>query len=472
MRYLKRGMWKAGIAIAGLLLFLVLMVWVPVSAGAYEGTSGLAGPGTVTVQTTPTEDATATALSREQLTLQVKELQNQLQNQNNWLVNNSTALIAAVATVVVALFGISQWAINRRDERRKEVATQDKESKDRQAAQDKDLRAQAEERFKTAVTALGDENEGVQVGGTILLRSFLKDDKSYERYYTQVFDLAAAYLRITRTPSPSDDPDGIPHSTEDSDTPLPLTPLRQALIGVFKESFPLARLSAGGNEKDGKALQSLDATGIKLDNAYLSKADLKQVWMPQASLREADLSHANLHNANLSHAKLIMTPIFGADLSGAILNGADLSHAMLLGANLRGAYLVSTNLSYASLEKDSLSNKITDLSHTMLSGANFLGANLREANLSEANLSEVDFSMADLSGANLSGAILSGVDLRETNLQVASSIENMRIRNVKGLTKEQLDACRAKGAIIDEDTAISSPQPPVSPPTPEPRDMP
>ena len=55
MHWLKRDMWKVGIAIAGFLLLLVLMVWVPVSvAGAYESASGLAGPGTATVQATPT----------------------------------------------------------------------------------------------------------------------------------------------------------------------------------------------------------------------------------------------------------------------------------------------------------------------------------------------------------------------------------------------------------------------------------
>ena len=42
MRWLKKDIWKAGITYAGILLFLVLMVWVPVSAaGAYEEASGL-----------------------------------------------------------------------------------------------------------------------------------------------------------------------------------------------------------------------------------------------------------------------------------------------------------------------------------------------------------------------------------------------------------------------------------------------
>jgi hypothetical protein len=75
MRWLKRDIWKAGIAIAGLLLFLVLMVWAPVSANAYEGATRLAT--SETVQSTPTVDATVTALTKEQLEQEVQQLKNE-----------------------------------------------------------------------------------------------------------------------------------------------------------------------------------------------------------------------------------------------------------------------------------------------------------------------------------------------------------------------------------------------------------
>src|SRR5947209_19219422 len=74
MRWLKRDRWKAGIAIAGMLLLLVLMVWVPVSAaGAHEEALGLATPGTGTTQETPTEDATVTTLNKEKLAQEVQQ---------------------------------------------------------------------------------------------------------------------------------------------------------------------------------------------------------------------------------------------------------------------------------------------------------------------------------------------------------------------------------------------------------------
>ncbi|SRR5579883_1805383 len=153
MRWAKRHLWKTGIAVAAALLLLGLSVWLlvfvmlaPASADAYSGTVGHAIAGTA--QATPTPDATMAALQKEQLTQQVRQLDNWWLY---WLYNGSTAFIAAFASVIIALFGIYQWAGNRRN----------------------DLRAQAEERFKAAVTALGSENEATRVGGAILLRSFL-----------------------------------------------------------------------------------------------------------------------------------------------------------------------------------------------------------------------------------------------------------------------------------------------------------
>ena len=77
MRWLKRNKWKAGITFVGMLLLLVLMVWVPSTAGAYEGASGLATPVTGTVQATLTEDATVTALNKEKLVQEIQQLKNQ-----------------------------------------------------------------------------------------------------------------------------------------------------------------------------------------------------------------------------------------------------------------------------------------------------------------------------------------------------------------------------------------------------------
>jgi uncharacterized protein YjbI with pentapeptide repeats len=111
--------------------------------------------------------------------------------------------------------------------------------------------------------------------------------------------------------------------------------------------------------------------------------------------------------------------------------------------------------------------------------ANLRGANLITADLSKADLSEADLSKANLWGAHLWGAFLEnakfgGANLREARLgeadlrgahpEDAQSLEDANLRGVKGLTEEQLKACKAKGAIIDEAFTTSSSQSPVASP--------
>jgi uncharacterized protein YjbI with pentapeptide repeats len=419
-------------------------------------------------------------LSKEKLKQDIQQLKNQNEPTFfDWFRGDVSFLLLGLG----ALAGFLRWLADRRD------------------AQDKDLKAQAEERFKTAVTALGDEKEGVQVGGAILLRSLLNknDEKIYGRYYTQIFDLAVAYLRLPKTAHPPEFPDGSSLLPEQPAIPQPF---RQVLIAVFKEVFPLAReqikkrrtlessflqrnktrlqIKLRGGRTRGQlwvedlAAQALDATGIQLDNAYLFQADLEQAWMPQAFLR----------NVDLRRAKLIGTELTGADLSGANLFLADLSRVYLSEASLVQADLTSVDLTGAALARADLSG--ANLTFAILfranpNEANFSGAKLDGASLAGAQILKAQFHGtslyqtelvgaeligADFKGADLRGANLSDADLSETNLEEAQSLEDTNLRRVKGLTKEQLETCKAKGAIIDEDAATSTPQSIVSTPTP------
>ncbi len=382
MRWLKRNLWRTGIAIAGMLLLLMLMAWISVvAAGAHEEASG--STRSVTALATPTEDATVTALNKEKLAQEVEQLKEQNKpGLFEWLRTNASILLSTLVVVIGALIGLWRWLGDRRDEHEKRREDQHTEQEKR-----------AEERFQSAVTGLGDEKEGARIGAAILLRTFLRP--GYEQFYTQTFDLAVANLRLPRTPHPPEDPN----------TPLPLTTLSQALIVVFREAFPLAR------NQNKRSPESLDATGIQLDNAYLRGADLKQVWMPQASLRKVDLSGADLSRAKLNEA----------DLSGAKLSGAKLSEAELIRAKLNEAELIRAKLNEADLNR-------TYFNGARLSGADLRGADLRGADLSWAKLSGAYLSEADLNGTNLSEADLSEADLRGANL-----------RGVVGLTKGQLE---------------------------------
>lgn len=411
MCLLKRDLWKAGIAIAGMVLFLLLMTWIPLSAAsAHEETSGLATPGTVTVQATPTEDATVTALNKEKIAQEVQ----QLKEQNDpdlfvWLRMNASLLLSTLVVVIGGLIGLWRWLGDRQNEREKQVG----------------------DRFQAAVTGLGDEKEGTQISAAILLRTFLH--RGYEEFYALTFALVVAQLRLPRTPNPPKNPNA----------PLPLTALSRALIVVFKEAYPPALTEIMRYGKEGP--ESLDATGIQLDYAYLRKANLKYVRMPQASLRAAELSDADLSYADLS----------GADLRGANFGGDADRRSTWHAKGMYAANLILANLSKA------------DLSGADLSGTDLTGADLSEANLSRADLIEANLSGAKLKYANLSGANLRYANLSGANLEDALFLEKTNLHGVKGLDNKQREACKAKGAIVDEDPATNSSQSTVAPSSPQ-----
>lgn len=117
--------------------------------------------------------------------------------------------------------------------------------------------------------------------------------------------------------------------------------------------------------------------------------------LPGADLEELSLVGANLKSANLERAQL---------------GRADLRHARFLRGNLRSASLTRADLRHASLT----------------------GADLRDSWLNDADLRS-----AFLVGANLRGADLSGADFSDATLDLAD------LRNVEGLTNEQLNAVRS-----------------------------
>src|SRR6266700_671205 len=331
MRWLRRNVWKAGIAIVGMLLLLVFMVWVPVSAASlHEMRSGLVTPVTGTVQATPTMDPTMTALQKEQLALQ----NDKLKSDNSWAwLSPVSAIFGPLATIGTILVGILvarnnflQWSKNRDDEQKKRAEDQRIEREKRD-----------EERFQKVVEGLGSERKEAKVGAAITLRTFLQP--CYERFYRQAFDLAVAHLRLRK-----------------ADATIPLDSLSQALISVFRESFPRARQEELKKTNAQFDPQQLDATDVQLDHAYLVGADLVQAWLVQASLREANLSNAQLEGANLSNAQLE-----GAVLVGAQLKGANLRLAQLEGANLNSAQLEGANPEDADSLKDAKMNGVIGL---------------------------------------------------------------------------------------------------------------
>jgi hypothetical protein len=299
MQWLKRDLWKTGIIIISTLLLLVFTVGTPVSAAdTHEMTSGLATPGTVTVQTTPMTNPTIAAqTAQEQLTKLRRENDRSIEA---WLWN-SVAALGTISAAFLAFLGVL-WTTK---------VTQDKNLADSQSERDRqgeeqnhwleDRKAErekrTEERFQDVVEGLGSQREEARIGAAILLRTFLQPDPDYERFYIQVFDLAVVHLRLQKSPAE-----------------------QSAFITVFKESFPLARnrRKTQVSEFDPRYL---DASRVRLDGAYLAHVDLAEAWLENACLKGANLYDANLHKTRLRKAN-IEAWFQEADLSYARLEGA------------------------------------------------------------------------------------------------------------------------------------------------------
>src|SRR5215470_12586166 len=178
MRWLKREMWKGSIVSAGILLFLILTLWIHISAAhADERALRFVAPATLTVQMTPTEDATLTALNKEKLAQEVQQLKNQnAPDPLSWLRTNAAILVSTLVVVIGGLIGLFRWFGDRGSEREKREEEQQCWLEDRKAERVK----RAEEQFKSTVEGLGGEREEARVGAAIVLRTFLRP--GYEEF--------------------------------------------------------------------------------------------------------------------------------------------------------------------------------------------------------------------------------------------------------------------------------------------------
>lgn len=157
------------------------------------------------------------------------------------------------------------------------------------------------------------------------------------------------------------------------------------------------------------------ATGVQLQGADLSYAEIQR-----ANLSRAQLEGANLFNARLQGASLFGAHLYGANLSGAQLQGADLSFAQLQGADFGMEESAPDHATRLLLGRTYAAN----LQGTNLLLAQLQGADLSYAQLQGANLRNAELQGADLSGAQLQGASLEGVQFqsavfRDANLNLA-----------------------------------------------------
>ena len=180
--------------------------------------------------------------------------------------------------------------------------------------------------------------------------------------------------------------------------------------------------------------------GVRVWNAWRTKAPLVR-----ADLIEADFSGANLSGANLRRACLKRADLDGANRCGADLGGADLIAAVLSRANLDRANLCGADLGLAYLTDAHLSG--ANLDGANLVGAYLGGAHLNGANLNGANLDGASLHRAVLLGANLTDAKLYGAHLVETNL-VDAVLTGCRIYGISAWNVELSGGTKQQDLII------------------------
>lgn len=240
--------------------------------------------------------------------------------------------------------------------------------------------------------------------------------------------------------------------------------------GVDLSGRDLAGVNLGGAnlsgaDLSGANLAGADLSGARLQDARLTGADLSDADLHRARLKGADLSGANLTGArmvrlslaevNLKGARLIRADLTEADLARCQLEEVDLSEARLARATLDSSELIRVILAGADGEETYLERatlREVDLSRARLHRANLVQARLIRPTVSgavftEADLAEATIEGCDFEGCDLTGAILDQAHLKEVSL-AGATVDGTDLQGVRGLSPEELEALRARGAVI------------------------
>lgn len=181
-------------------------------------------------------------------------------------------------------------------------------------------------------------------------------------------------------------------------------------------------------EKDKRCLDSIPMTKRDVINALIMTPYSSELRFQGVNLSGADLSKLDLRSINFKYANLQGCNLTGANLSWCCLERSDLSLSILDGAQLLGVKSLCANLEGASLKncnfEDPSGSKANmegvNLKSANLEGSHMAGVNLRVATLKHANLQNCNLRAAVLAGADLENCDLSGSDLHEANLRGAN----------------------------------------------------
>lgn len=221
--------------------------------------------------------------------------------------------------------------------------------------------------------------------------------------------------------------------------PLPICILFSRNIDNVKDKLKTVSktngINLGYNEIDRIVKRADSIKSSKAVTAYKNCADTLAYILRTTNIWRYRLSY--IYHYQDYRLKLKNMDLSGTNLEGANLADFDMSYANLTGANLSNSTL-GAQLSRAILSQ-------ANLAHANLSGTALSDADLSDAYLFNANLSGALLLNTNLSGANLSDADLTGV----IGFMEVENFSGTNLRGVKGLSKEQLEYAKSKGAIIN-----------------------
>ena len=263
MRWLKRDMWKIGIVLTGVLLFLLLFIGIPMSTVSAKGNmGGAATPTPATVQATPAVDVTVTVLAKQKLQEDVDQGQHTF---GNWFWTNAAALFSVIAVIGGGFIGFIQW-----------------------------LREQRNARILAEQTARTERDIAVDN----------QRETSMQEYIDRMSDLLLEKGLL--------DP-GTGHEVRE--------------IARARTLNVLSRLDPNRKESVIRFLSKSGLLNVGSTIVDLRFADLRGANLEGADLQHINLSGTDLRDANLRGARLINSDLSDSNLSGVDFNGADLSGA-------------------------------------------------------------------------------------------------------------------------------------------------
>ena len=170
-------------------------------------------------------------------------------------------ILVAAAALIAAWLGWRQWLTNRKDEQKKREEEQKQRREDQLSEQEK----RAEERFQKVV-------EGIEVTmkGAKVVRLFSCEPSCVQatsNFIPRPLILPLPICVFRGLLTASEDPDGVPYLPTDPNLPCHLRHSARRSLWRSRKHFHL--LATVLQEREKKALQSLDATNIQLDHAYL-----------------------------------------------------------------------------------------------------------------------------------------------------------------------------------------------------------